>query len=72
VCPLPPDVPDDAQRNGENLFFPGDTVEYTCLNSAFTIENNVAICENNGIWTPNTINSCVQISKQILSVCLMK
>jgi len=41
----------------------GDSINYVCLNAAFTIRDDVAICADDGTWTPSGIQDCVQSGK---------
>ena len=68
VCPNPPPAPADAASSPmfvpEDVFFENNAIDYSCVNSLFTIPNdNVAVCQATGLWMPSAIPNCVQQCK---------
>jgi len=66
VCSPPPVVPPDAVTQPEitpsSVFMIGDVITYSCTNPAFDIANNIAVCQDDGTWIPDSF-VCNQIGK---------
>ena len=69
VCESPPDAPENGVSSSEDpsfmgVFLDGDVIEYSCDSSLFGIAEsaNSAVCNSSGLWTPSSINECVQQS----------
>lgn len=62
VCSTPPSIPAGASANPSisSTFLIGETITYTCNDSAFAISDNIARCQSDASWIPTSIMNCEQ------------